>query len=69
MSEGSGDGDGHSDHMSAMWIVMGAMAAVMVVGMGVYLMRNGGSAHGVQPLAQASPAQLAVPVPVAPGGR
>jgi len=65
---GSGDGEGHSDHMGPMWIVMGAMMAVMMVGMGVYLMRHATSAQAFHPAASPSPAQLAVPVSAPRGG-
>lgn len=68
--EGSGDGEGHGDHMGAMWVVMGAMMVVMMVGMGVYLMRNEAPVSHFQPASLPSPAQLAVPVtgPRAGGG-
>lgn len=68
---GSGDGDhsGHSDHMTSMWIVMGVMMAVMVVGMGVYASNH--RATAVVPLqanAPNSPAAFAVPVAAGGGG-
>ncbi len=63
---GSGDGDtsSHSDHMGPMWILMGAMMVVMMVGMGVFLMRHetAGPVHSGG--AGLSPAQLALPVGV-----
>lgn len=64
---GSGDGE-HSDQMSPMWIVMGAMMVVMMVGAGVYMMNNRGTAaRPINATAPASPAMLAIPV-VARGG-
>lgn len=66
--QGSGDGEGHSDHMGTMWIVMGAMMAVMMVGVGVYAMRHNSTFMERPPAAVASPAQLAVPVTVVRGG-
>jgi hypothetical protein len=65
--QGAGDGD-HSDRISPMWIMMGVMMAVMVVGMGVYLMRQSATGQVVGNAALASPAQLALPVSVARGG-
>jgi hypothetical protein len=53
--------------MGPMWIVMGVMMAVMMVGMGVYLMRHATSAQTLHPAALPSPAQ-ALPVPATPGG-
>lgn len=47
--------------MGPMWIV-GAMMAVMMVGMGVYLMRHGMARHAQSGATTASPAQLALPV-------
>lgn len=62
-SHGSGDGDNHSGNMTAMWVVMGAMMAVMLVGAGVYMMRQGSSAATPFPaMAPATPAQRAIPV-------
>lgn len=64
---GSGDGD-HSDHMSTMWIVMGGMMVVMMVGAGVYYMSHqGGRAAATQPAALTGPTARALPVS-APGG-
>jgi hypothetical protein len=64
---GSGDGE-HSDHMSPMWIMMGVMMAVMVVGAGVYMMNNRSTpARPFNATSLASPAMLAIPV-VARGG-
>lgn len=67
---GSGDGD-HSDHpdrMSTMWIVMGGMMVVMMVGAGVYYMnRQGTVAAPAHAATLTGPAALAVPVS-APGG-
>lgn len=67
---GAGEGQGRSSHMGPMWIVMGAMMALMMVGMAVYLMRgaDGGQTLGVA--APAAPAQQAIPVsaPRAGGG-
>ncbi len=65
--QGSGDGD-HSGHMSPMWIMMGVMMAVMMVGMGIYLMRQSATGQVLGNAALASPAQLALPVSVARGG-
>jgi hypothetical protein len=68
---GSGDGDhsGHSDHMAPMWIMMGVMVAVMVVGMGVYASNHRGTAAAPpQGTAPSSPAALAVPVGTSAGG-
>ena len=65
--QGSGDGD-HADHMGPMWILMGAMMVVMMVGMGVYLMRHSASGQVLENAALASPAQLSLPVSVARGG-
>lgn len=64
---GSGEGD-HSASISPMWIVMGAMMVVMVVGAGAYMMNNRATAarpFNASPLA--SPAMQAIPV-VARGG-
>lgn len=66
--DGSGGGEDHSDHMGPMWIVMGVMMAVMMVGMGVYLMRHATPAQTLHPAASPSPAQLALPVTAAHGG-
>lgn len=68
---GSGDGDhsGHSDHMSTMWIVMGAMMVVMMVGAGVYYMNH--RSRTVTPIQSTSltgPAAFAVPVTSPSGG-
>jgi hypothetical protein len=64
---GSGDGE-HSDHMSPMWIMMGVMVAVMVVGAGVYMMKDRSTpARPFKASALASPAMAAIPV-VARGG-
>jgi hypothetical protein len=60
--EGSGQGDSHSGHMGPMWILMGAMMAVMMVGMAVYFMRNATEAQTLSPAASQSPAQVALPV-------
>lgn len=65
--QGGGGGD-HSDHMGPMWILMGAMMVVMMVGMGVYLMRHSATGQVLGNAALASPAQLALPVSVARGG-
>ncbi len=68
---GSGDGDhsGHSDHMTSMWIVMGVMMAVMVVGMGVYASNHRATpAVPLQAIAPNSPAAFAVPVAAGGGG-
>lgn len=65
--QGSGDGD-HSGHMGPMWILMGAMMVVMMVGMGVYLMRHSASGQVLGNAALPSPAQLSLPVSVARGG-
>ncbi len=65
--QGAGDGD-HSDHMGPMWIMMGVMMAVMMVGMGVYFMRHSATGQVLGNAALASPAQLALPVSVARGG-
>jgi hypothetical protein len=67
---GSGDGDhsDHPDHMSTMWIVMGGMMVVMMVGAGVYYMNHQGA--GTAPTHSAAltgPAARALPVS-APGG-
>lgn len=65
---GSGDGD-HSDHMSPMWIVMGAMVVVMVVGAGMYYRGRGTPvARPLSPTTLASPAMLAIPVVSRGGG-
>lgn len=67
---GSGDGDhsDHSGHMTTMWIVMGGMMAVMMIGAGVYYMNHrstaGSPVHTTSPV---GPAAFAIPV-VAPGG-
>lgn len=69
--QGSGDGDhsGHSDHMTSMWIVMGVMMAVMVVGMGVYASNHRATpAVPLQAISPNSPAALAVPVAAGGGG-
>lgn len=66
--EGSGHGDSHSGHMGPMWIMMGAMMAVMMVGMAVYLMRDAANAPTLGPSASQSPAQVAFPVSRARGG-
>jgi hypothetical protein len=65
---GSGDGE-HSDHMSPMWIMMGVMVAVMVVGAGVYMMKDRSTpARPFNASALASPAMLAIPVVARAGG-
>ena len=66
VDRGAGGGDEHSDHMGPMWIVMGAMMVVMMVGMGVYFMRHSESGQALPAAAVTSPAQLAIPVT---GGR
>ena len=68
--EGAGGGDDHSnsDHMGPMWIVMGVVMVVMMVGMGVYVMRNGAPVGQLQAAALPSPVQLAVPVTDLRGG-
>jgi hypothetical protein len=65
---GSGEGEDHSGHMGPMWIVMGGVMVVMMIGMGVYVMRNGAPVARLHPVAQSSPAQLALPVTDARGG-
>lgn len=65
---GSGDGEDHSGHMGPMWIVMGAVMVVMMVGMGVYVMRNGAPVAHLHPVAVSSPAQLALPITGVRGG-
>ncbi len=67
---GSGDGDhSHSDHMTTMWIVMGGMMAVMMVGAGVYYMNHRGTAASpVHTSGLSGPAALALPVAPAGGG-
>ncbi len=68
---GSGEGDhsGHSDHMTPMWIMMGVMVAVMVVGMGVYASNHRGTAAAtLQATVLTSPASLAVPMGASTGG-
>jgi hypothetical protein len=65
---GSGDGD-HSDHMSTMWLVMGGMMVVMMVGVGVYFMGHGNSvAVPLRSTGVPSPAMRALPVSVPGGG-
>lgn len=65
---GSGDGD-HSGHMSPMWIVMGAVMVVMMVGAGAYYMGHGTSvARPLSPTTLASPAMVAIPVVSRGGG-
>ncbi len=65
---GSGDGD-HSDHMSPMWIMMGAVMVVMMVGAGAYYMGRGTPvARQVDATTTASPAMLAIPVVSRVGG-
>lgn len=65
---GSGDGD-HSDHMSSMWIVMGAVMVVMMVGVGAYAMSHRSVAAGPSSTTTvASPALLAIPVVSRGGG-
>jgi hypothetical protein len=66
--EGSGDGEDHSGHMGPMWIVMGAMMVVMMVGVGVYAMRQSSSVMQPPSAALPSPAQVAVPLTDARGG-
>ena len=72
LDQGSGEGDhdqSHQDHMGPMWILMGAMMVVMMVGMGVYLMRHSATGQVVAHASPVSPAQLAIPVSGArPGG-
>jgi len=64
---GSGEGD-HSAQISPMWIMMGAMMVVMMVGAGVYMMNNGSmTGRPFNATTLASPAMLAIPV-VARGG-
>jgi hypothetical protein len=66
--EGSGDGEDHSGHMGAMWIVMGAAMVVMMVGVGVYAMRGNSSFMERPATGLSSPAQLALPVTGVRGG-
>lgn len=54
-------GEGHTDHMTTMLIVMGVVMAVMMVGMGLYLMNHGGARLQPSGAAALSPAQLALP--------
>jgi len=64
---GSGDGD-HSDHLSTMWIVMGGMMVVLMVGVGAYSMSHRGTAAAPRRAATLTgPAAAATPV-AAPGG-
>ncbi len=64
---GSGDGD-HSDHMGPMWITMGVVMVVMMVGVGAYAMSHRSTAaRPFNATTLASPAMLAIPV-VARGG-
>lgn len=68
---GSGDGDhqGHSEHMSSTWIVMGGMMAVMMVGAGAYYMSHRATAGGPTPAPiLKGPAAYSVPVPAPSGG-
>lgn len=59
----------HASHLGPMLIVVGAMMAVMMVGMGVYFMRHHSTAaHPLSAGGSTSPAQLAIPVSVARGG-
>lgn len=67
LGEGTGDRD-HQDHMGPMWIAMGAMMAVMMVGMGVYFMRHGVTGRVQAGAAAPSPAQVALPVASGRGG-
>jgi hypothetical protein len=65
---GSGDGD-HSDHMSPMWIVMGAVMVVMMVGVGAYAMNHRNTAaRPSSTTTLVSPAMLAIPVVARSGG-
>lgn len=65
---GSGDGD-HSDHMSTMWIVMGGMMVVMMVGAGVYFMgHRNAAAVPLNVTGVPSPAMRSLPVAVPGGG-
>lgn len=66
--EGSGDGESHSGHMGAMWIVMGAMMVVMMVGVGAYAMRHNSSFMERSATGLPSPSQLALPVTDVRGG-
>ncbi len=67
---GSGGGEDGSDHMTTMWLVMGAVMVAMMVGMGMYFMRHGASGTAIRPDAVGSPAGVAIPVTGrgAPGG-
>jgi len=68
--QGSGDGDhsDHSDHMTTMWIVMGGMMVVMMVGAGVYYMNHKSTAGTpIHSSSLTGPAAFAVPV-AGPGG-
>jgi hypothetical protein len=52
-----------------MWVVMGAMMVVMMVGVGAYAMSNRGSAaRPFSPNTLTSPAMLAIPVASRSGG-
>lgn len=71
---GSGDGEPHQheegNHMTAMWVVMGAMMAMMVVGAGFYMMRT---TSRLAPATTGSsglsaPAAAAIPPPRSSGG-
>lgn len=67
--QGGGDGNhgDHSGHVGPMWILMGAMMVVMMVGMAFYLARNAEAGRALEQTSVASPAQLAVPVSIARG--
>ncbi|MCM2333852.1 MAG: hypothetical protein NDI82_07875 [Anaeromyxobacteraceae bacterium] len=55
--------------MTTMWIVMGGMMAVMMVGAGVYYMNHRGTAASpVHTSGLSGPAALALPVAPAGGG-
>ncbi|MCM2332688.1 MAG: hypothetical protein NDI82_01925 [Anaeromyxobacteraceae bacterium] len=55
--------------MTTMWIVMGAMMAVMMVGAGVYYMNRGSTAASpAHTPGLTGPAALALPVAPAGGG-
>lgn len=68
---GSGDGDhsDHSGHMTTMWIVMGGMMAVMMIGAGVYFMSHRSSAGSpVHTPSLTGPAAFSIPVASSAGG-
>jgi hypothetical protein len=67
LAHDGGSGESHSGHVGPMWIIMGVMMAVMMVGMAVYVMRGASEAPALGPAASPPPTSVALPVSRARG--